>query len=142
MHLIRSLLEAKDEQCALGKERDVHGQRLSLGHQRAYVSIPDERLHSNQVREEWNLLDLRKELFFADWSVEARKVEFVGVTLEDGLVADLLLLILCVDATCSKLTTCWVDLVLETARLIVVIEDKAESFALNCAEKNEFEPLI
>ena len=109
----------------MGKERDVNGQCLSLWHESAKISISDESFYSDQVGEEWNLLDLRKELFFTDWSVQARQIKLIGISLEDGLVANLLR---------SSTTFDSLKLILQSSSIVIVIEDKAESFALNSAE--------
>ena len=109
----------------MGEERDVDGQGLRLRHKRAKMSVPDERLHPDQVCEERDPLDLGKELLLTDRPVQARQVKLVGVPLKDGLVADGLR-----ASTGSRAR----ELLLQPPRLVVVIQDKAESFALDRAE--------
>ena len=89
------------------------------------MSVPDERLHPDQVCEERNPLDLGKELLLTDRSVQTRQVKLVGVPLKDGLVADVL-----GSSTGSRA----LELILQPPRLVIVIQDKAESFALDRAE--------
>ena len=128
MNFVRPLLEGEDEEGLLGEEGDVDGKSPLLRDKLRRTAVSHERLDSNQVSEEGDLLDLLQELFFANRPVHSGEEKFVAVALEDGLHGGVIRIALPGWASRNQ-----------RAILVFVIQHIAESFALCGAEKNELE---